>query len=307
MDKKDFIKRALEQGILLSPEALARLDGKGFDEAIKDAKNAGKVVVAGEAPHKPQITVKMKRFRSKKTVTPQDVAAFYQAKYSAISDMLSKRLSPVSINKAADIYADVDVIGMVKEKTAKGFILEDQTGEIEVVSQEVPDLDDVVGVRGSVREGKLFLQEAVWPDVPLKNEAERIAGMSILLSNTPVEKGADLIFTLEPDGERAIHVNTNPAWATVSKAGKRARLLVYRPPRKAGVKDGAVWLKKRCLPHLRGQVMGPENPFLLKTIPNVLWVVSDEPGQEYYKGVTIVSAGKSAVRLDLGTMKAEFL
>jgi hypothetical protein len=52
--------------------------------------------------------------------------------------------------------------------------------------------------------------------------------------------------------------------------------------------------------------MGPDNPLLLKSIPDLLWVVSEEQGQEFYKGVTVVSAGQGAVRVDFGTMKAEF-
>ena len=77
MDKRELVRKAFEKGILLSPETLGKLDEKSLEEAIKDARSSGRVVAAGQEPHKPQITVKMRRLKSKKTITPRDVAEFY--------------------------------------------------------------------------------------------------------------------------------------------------------------------------------------------------------------------------------------
>lgn len=307
MNKRELVQLALEKGIMLTPEMLGQ-DSGALEKTIEDAMGTGKMVVGSAVPpSRTQITVKIKKQKPVKKLKPQDMVQFYGQKYTTLRDILKKKLKVISINKAKDNYSDVAVIGMVKEHTSSGFVLEGPTGEIEVVAKDKPVLDDVVGVKGSVREGKLILQETVLPDVPLDNMSERITGMNIVLSHGAIDDNADLIFTEEKtDREKDIHVETNPAQVTISRGEKKILMLVYKPPKTATLKEGVEWLKKRCLPHKREDARSADNKFLIKKVPAILWVLGAEPGKELYKGVTVIGCGKSAARVKLETMDVQF-
>jgi hypothetical protein len=298
MNKADIVRRALEAGVMLSPEALEKMDGSNIDQVLAEAKHS--LVHGSQQPGKRGPEVSVKSARPKAKAKPKDFAEFYGQKYKAIKQMLLKRAKAVSINKAQDLNSEVSVIGMVKEMTASGAVLEDQTGEIEVVGDTGAKEGDVLVVRGVVREKKIMLSEAVWPDVPFARQVGRIHNTSLLLT-AKGEKDADIIFSTE-GAEGATHVSESPSWLTVTNNGSSLTVLAYRTEAKE-LKDAVMWLKKRHLPN--GSVSGPKNMFIIDPVPEILWLIGPPAGKDIYKGVLIISCGEGSAKVNLETLEAE--
>jgi len=306
MSKKELVRKALEHGLLLTPEMLEKIDAAGLEAILARAEQSGPVLDVQEK--KSQITVKIKKTKTKEELTPKDFVQFYNAKYAGIRDMLLRKTQAVSINKLKGTPSDATLIGIVREHTQKGFVVEDPTGEIEIVSNRRPELDDVLGIRGRAREGRFFPKEYIYPDIPLNHRPLRVPGVCIVLSSLPrPEAKADLVFAPDSTDKSTIALGVNPAWINISKSGQKITLLAYAPFQETTPKDATVWLKKRYLPHRKTDITGPENPFLIKNVPEILWVISTEPGIELYKGVTVVSCGRGSCRIGLSDMKVEFL
>ena len=131
-----------------------------------------------------KLSVRIQRPNSLKRLTPDDFRSYYTNRYNSLRDILLKKMDIVSINKLGGSQTGASVIGMVRERVAGGFMLEDTTGEVEVLSKDRVDEDDVLGVVGDVREGRLVQTQMIWPDVPLTKEPNTIAGMTILLADS---------------------------------------------------------------------------------------------------------------------------
>jgi hypothetical protein len=193
---------------------------------------------------------------------------------------------------------------MVKDVVQAGFVLEDITGEIEVMhSGNDISANDVLGVKGHVREGKLFASELVWPDISLSRPMHRIAGAALVLTECPDKAPKDtnlLLSSVKAPGMQAVQ---SPGWATITKDKKGIAILSYIPGTDADPKE---WLKKRCLPLPKKAIPGSSNPFVLDPVPDILWVIGSEQKKEVYKGVLIVYTGKGSARINLETMEATF-
>ncbi len=317
--KEGLVRRALDAGILLTPELLEGLDEGKLEKMIEDSKR-GRDVAEGKRPGRSRVVIKVGRAVPKGRMTPEDFTRYYNNKYEGIRDMLLRKIDAVSINKVGDSFEEVSVIGMVKEHTANGFVLEDTTGEIEVLCSDRPDPDDVVGVRGSSREGKLISRELVWPDVPMGNGPGTIKNLSIFLTTSikdnVMEPAKDADFILVPERgsnnksegkERIISNLTNPTKVTISAAGREMSVLVYRPGRKMDQGEALKLLRKRHLSPGRGMIMGPEDSFLIDPIPDILWIISPLRFLENYKGVTVISCeGPDAALINLETREVNF-
>jgi len=120
--------------------------------------------------------------------TVKDFITYFRLRYESMKRLLKDRhelTSLTSISKAItkNSAESVSVIGAVYEKrtTKNGNIilqLEDITGHIPVIFSKKRDslfglakdlvLDEIVGIRGVIRDKALFAQSIVWPDVPMK-------------------------------------------------------------------------------------------------------------------------------------------
>jgi DNA polymerase II small subunit/DNA polymerase delta subunit B len=320
--KSEMVRRALEAGLLLTPDILETLDEKALDRMISEASGKGRTVLSDRGRQKSNLVIKVRRAQPKNRLSPEDFVKYYNNKYEGIRKMLLKRLDAVSISNARESYSSVAVIGMVRELRHNGVLLEDTTGEIDVVIEDGPNVDDVIGVKGVVREGKIIGNELVFPDISLSNTPKRIKDTRILLATAltaetrKLMESADFVLIPETSGmserdEKRIVTNfTNPTWINISGSGKpenEMNILVYRPHGEATREQAIEFLKKRHLSPNRSSITSPEDIFLIDPAPDIFWMVSKSTFSENYKGVTIVSSeGPGAVLVDLETREVEF-
>ena len=124
--KQEVIKKYLKQGVLLSPKELDN-------------------IIQGKEPKSNTQTFPTKL---KKTLSIKDINEYKNTKYQTIRDLISKKTKALSINKTKKTFAMISIIGMIKEITPSGFIIEDPTDEIEVVIKQKDGIyvDDVIGI-----------------------------------------------------------------------------------------------------------------------------------------------------------------
>ena len=266
MDKREIVQALFKAGILVTPDILGRVTKEDIEGIIK----SGDFVVE----------------RIQSSLTVQDYTTFLKEKYEGISRMLVEKGPPVSVSNSKNL-TDVYLVGMVREHTYVGFLLEDPTGDIEVIDKNTsdkPGISDVVGVRGFVREGKIVMQELVYPDIPIPKEVKRFKKNIVL-------KGKEL--EIEAGGKAVKAIEGRASLDGID-------ILVFE-----GDGDPKDWLKKR---HLPGQIRGPRDNYIIENIPDILWAVGKSNSVEFYKGVMIVKGGKDGdVRVNMFTKEVDFL
>ena len=312
MDKKDIVKKLLEHGVMATPEMLGRVNEGNINEFIGAARGAGKKN-SSEAEAKILITVRKPERKQKASV--QNFIEYYNSLYSRIKDMLVKKMSAISISNAKKSFSEVSVIGMVREVAASGFVLEDPTGEIEVILPDNNGInpDDVIGASGFVKESRLFARELVFPDIPLTRQIAGIDATMLLAADARAfgeikETDIVLAFGVGKDiKERVVLLDSSPSWVTISKDSKELQVLVYEPGDATTAKQATEFLRKRNIPRPRSGITSLRGPFLIDPAPDIFWLVSGEKGVETYKGVTIISCGRGAARINLKTREVVFI
>jgi DNA polymerase II small subunit/DNA polymerase delta subunit B len=293
MDRKEAVRKLISGGEIPTPELIERMvSGKGAGtpegKATENAGEDGKVVVRILSPER------------KEKLTPGDFTSYYNEKYDGLREILSSKISATSINKAKETFGEIGVIGMVKENTPGGYVIEDTTGSIELVRKEAGLMTgDVVGVSGQVRENRLFGKDILLPDVPLTQRYGSIKGVRITLSRKPVERRE----------EGTIHLHSErggglPNGSTIKiTGGGKVRILFYSPAGKAGPQECVESLKRRHLIVSQKEIVSPRDDFIMREVPDILWVDSDTRFVESYKGVLIISPGSEEVSIDLETRR----
>lgn len=320
--KEELVRKALEAGLMLTPDLLEKLDDNKLEEMITEARDRDKTFLTRQETQScSKIMVKVLRLSPKKRLTPNDFVSYYNNKYEGIRKFLLKKLDAVSINKVREGHEELSIIGMVRELTQRGFVLEDPTGEIEVLSKNQPDTDDVIGVKGIAREGKFMEKEIIVPDVPLDSQLKRIRNISLFLTTSLTEKAKPLIhstnFTLIPfietgilnekEEKQTITNLTNPTQITISSMGNEVNILVYKPTEEIDETRAKDYLRKRHLSPGRNNILGPEDCFLIDNMPDIFWLISPKKFLENYKGVTIISCQfPNAAKVNLETREVEF-
>ena len=308
MDRRETVRMLTRKGIIVTPEVLERAEKQGFDGAVDtEARTSPKA----------KLSVLIRKTELLDRMSTSDFTAYYNNRYNGLKNILLKKVGAVSINKAEEGVSGVSVIGMVRERLPNGFRLEDATGEIDVVSGDAVNDDDVVGVSGVVKEGKLFQKELIWPDIPTTNKPA-FPDTALLLTTfldddlRGVFDEFGLIFIYGKAGAdagdpRVIHGLPNPCFATIKKDGKEFTVLIYKPRDRIIPEQAAGYLKRRHLLPDRKHIRSREDPYMIDHVPDLFWVIS---GQRYigqYNGVALVMSGEhDAVRFDAGTGKASF-
>jgi|GEM_PF-745163 len=343
MNKKEMVKTVLERGILIAPGMLDKLNEDTLKSIINEAEqNTQTALVVDSIPDSPPptespqpttkptkteyvqnthtekpkhepISITIRELEQKNTLSTEDFVGYYNNKHNTIRDMLLRKVNAVSINKTNN-HGTVTIIGMVRELTQNGLIIEDATGHAEVFGGRdiIRDMniseDDVLAITGNMREGKVFLKEITLPDVPLTHPVGELDATISFSERAPKTQDTDVVCTPDSINNNKNTALPNPAWINIKKQGKSIKLLVYKPKKDATLSNAIESLKKRHLSPERSQIRGPDDPFLIDPIPDVFWFITKEKGHKAYKGVTIVSCGQSAVaRIALDTRKVEFI
>lgn len=314
MDQQEIVKQLTQKGVIVTPEMLEKIKSGELDSL------AVKPLAEPKEKTKPTLSVKIRKTERLSRASTKDFISYYNARYEGLRGILLKKMTALSINKAKG-SSEASVIGMVRENTPQGFVVEDATGEIDVVGKEDVREDDVVGVKGAIREGRLFVNEMVWPDIPLNNEPQFIPGMSLLLTTAIDEniekliKDFSLVFmpgTAKPDlseqeRNKLITGLPNPCLATINKEGKEFSLLIYQPNRTIPPKEAVGLLRRRHLSPEKKEIFSKTDPYFIDPVPNLFWIISEDRHVERYKGVTIIITKKQdAAKYDVETGKAYF-
>jgi hypothetical protein len=310
MDKKDIVRQLTQRGVLVTPEVLERIESGEIK--VPDSQ-----LLTAQPKEKSKLSVVIRKNERLKRMSPKDFVSYYNSRYNGLRKMLAEKMQAVSINRVRDITSEAAVIGMIRERNAQGFVLEDGTGEVSVASKDDVREDDVVGVRGTVREGRIIQRELVWPDVPLSNRARSVPGLTLLLATFMDEKirraarDISLVFMhgpAAPEEEGNIMTGLpNPCHATIKREGSEFRMLIYRPESPISPREAVGLLRKRSLAPGRAEIASAEDPYLIDPVPDIFWVLSDKRHVERYKGVTIIMTKKQdAVKYDAGTGEVPF-
>ncbi|MBN2331225.1 MAG: hypothetical protein JXC85_05420 [Candidatus Aenigmarchaeota archaeon] len=308
MEKEAIVKKLLSLGVMATPDVIDRIEKSGLDAYLGNISKGSCMVVQEGSGTDDAISCRVGQVSAKAEMTPDDFVQAIADKFKRIRDLLLRKMDAVSISNMSRISSKLSVVGMVKEKTGQGFVLEDGTGEVEVKSATPVRLDDVIGVRGWIRDGKLFGEEIVYPDIPVNRPIHSMKGKLLLVGNAAGAKGgADVVVSpyAASDGSGAEKSLPNPAWITLEKGDNSMTVVVYKPERLAVKNDALGWLAKRYIGTDGVPVPGGDR--VLETIPDILWIVSEnEPWSGNYKGVTLISFGqRNQALIDLNTRKID--
>lgn len=307
MDKKKIVQTFLDSGLLLSPKIIDNINEDNINTYLKTKnliveENPKKGNPKEEKPkgNKSEITVNFHNSKSKPKLTIQDFVKYYNEIYEHLRNTLLKKTNATSINKIMNAVSEVTVIGMIKEITQQGFILEDPTGEIEVITNQSLDVNAVIAVTGVVREKKLFKQEIIYPEIPLPKNIPKFEG-NLLLTTGEAKENYDVIFTTT--GIKGHKIKSNPTWAEIEKRDKKITVLIYTPDSPIEEMDIIKHLQKRLLP---SKSITPNKNILIETIPDIFWLIQDKEWTKNYKGITIISTDKTAA-INLNTRECKFI
>ncbi len=313
MEKKEIISRFLEIGVVIPPDVLKRIDETNIDKYLNAAKKNGKIFFMEDEkpekkdeekksanPEKQKINIEIKKPEKKTRLTPNDFIQYYNEKYNGLKNILLKKINAVSISNARKGFSELSVIGMVKELKPEGFVLEDPTGIIEVNSKKPVSEDDVIGIRGFVRNNILFEKEIIYPDVPITNPIGRMNASLIITPRKNQNAKADIVVTHE-------ETKPNPTWILLSKGNEKITILAYKPGNKTTKEDAVNYLKKRHLNPKRNMIISEKDWFIIDPVPDIFWLKTKNRFLESYKGVTLLSVGEgSFAEINLKTRNVVF-
>lgn len=279
MNKKQILSMFLEEGVLIPPDLLEKVDEENYEEVLKSLKGEKKTGDEARTPTKAE--------KKRNEASVKDFLDYYSRKYEFLKGVLLKKMEAVSINKGKKIFSKTSIIGRVKEKTASGFIIEDVTGEAEVATESKGILPgDVIGLKGWFKEGGFLADEVVWPDIPLTNTA-RVPKFLLarrLTEGIRERSERGVVINLGSEGKET----PNPDHITVMHRNEKISVLVFKPEKAIGNEGVAWFLKRRELPHRGGMEIYTSH--LIEKIPNILWLAENkENWTKNYKGIIIVS------------------
>ncbi|MHC1587327.1 MAG: hypothetical protein ACXQTX_02450 [Candidatus Syntropharchaeia archaeon] len=293
MNKREIIARFLKEGILIPPELLERVNEENYEEILRSLREGDKKTKRKEGG--------IKGTEKKTEISVKEVLDYHSRKYEFLKSLLLRKMDAVSINKGKKMFSKIGIIGRVKEITGKGFVVEDVTGEVEVVGEGEVKIGDVIGVKGWFKEGVFLPEEIIWPDVPLGRETNL---PSFILTYKPLEQMKNketVIIDVNPEEVEA----ENPTQMSVMYGNERLRILVFKPEEDLKEEDVIRFLKRREVPKKEKEI---HINYLLEDIPNIIWVIENRRNwMRNYKGVVLVSTDKESFFVYRKERGGEFL
>lgn len=208
------------------------------------------------------------------------------SKFEFLREAILRKTEATSINKGKRISSEVTVIGRVRDFTKQGFVLEDVTGEADVVSENNNiRLGDVLGVRGFFKENNFLPNQTIWPDIPLENSPSP-AHMRLVLTTKVRDEGMPGVIVC-PETDRSCNIITGFGRVgniTITKDGSDVTIIAYSSQTETKEDDAVRILKKRLIPD--ESII--DN--LISGIPNIFWLFNNGRNwSKNYRGVLIIS------------------
>jgi len=277
MNKKEIIGLFLKKGILLSPEELEKINEENYIEILEGKTNE----------KKDERFVVSEPIKGK--ISSEEFIKIQNTKFEFLREILLKKIEAVSINKGRKVFSEVAIIGRVKETTAKGFVVEDVTGETEVITEnEEINMGDILGVKGFFKANSLFPKQIIWPDVPLENNPKP-PGTKITLTTKTKETNGIVVCPGADPSEDVITGFEKFGMIKIPKDGEKIRIIAYSPEKDINEEAAVRILKKRLIP----EKWIVDN--LIREIPNILWLFNNKQNwTRNYKGVVIVSSDEGS-------------
>ncbi len=219
-NKKRLIKYFLEHDILLSKDLLDKLGEEDVNELCSK-------ILTSEDPfllHRELLKKKKETKRSEGNVVVifsykeeskkreiQDFVLLFNKRYEAIKNMLYNRqelqnITSINRIKKKKEKETISLIAMVTDKqfTKNNNILltlEDNTGQIKaIVNKNKPELyseaknivlDEIIGVTGANAENIVFVNNVLWPEIPLHKEIRKSPTKEYALFLSDFHVGSD--------------------------------------------------------------------------------------------------------------------
>ncbi len=268
VDKKSIVMEFLKHNILLSPEELETINEQNYMEFLNKHLNKK---TKKQTPNKIEIVVNNKQRET------MDVNEFIEEKinnYNTLKEIILKKINAVSIDKAKKLPSST-IIGRVAEITNNGFVIEDVTGSVPVITND-DDIEkgDVLGVSGFTRDGIFFAKKIIWPDIPLTEVGKRTGDITIHLldKKEPEISIQDIRKKITADfAELLVRAGDEEIKAVALKTNADKEKVIN-------------FLKKRTIK------INDMKTTLIKEIPNFIWLFNrTDEWSANYKGVVVIS------------------
>ncbi|HLD57326.1 MAG TPA: hypothetical protein VJA47_03415 [archaeon] len=286
MNKQEVVTKFLESGLLLKPQTLEGFTERDdIDSIINLNKSSNNTIVnlSTNTPITNTFNYKIKQSTTKEKITPKDFIEYYSKKFETLKNILIQKLDAVSINNLQQ-EKESCIIGMVGDKTNRGFYVEDQTGKIEAVHTEPQKQSFVLGFKGVFKDKTFFVKEVVYPDIPLSKQ--NTEPPKIILTTKQVNNTNTTISPNSKDKNDNLISNFSlPATINLTINNQQTTVLIFQPQDQINKTQAAQILKLRCLPETN--TPNPNN--IIEDTPDVFWLIQKEEWKENYKGVLIVS------------------
>ena len=206
--KQAIVKYLLEQECQINKEALNYL--LTVDDPLGECRTAIKKIKPGKAILTKELFVETPQPTEKKQIpkpqtelsifpaeskastvgSVEGISSYFMDRYSQFRKQLQGRLSNIlSINHLKKLEKEkATFIAIVdsKRETQSGNImleLEDPSGKIRAIATPKGALekakeiipDEVIGISGTMGDGIFFIDDIMWPDVPIHNEAKKLS------------------------------------------------------------------------------------------------------------------------------------
>lgn len=336
-----LIRKLLDSGIMVSPDIAGEITERDYNDVLAKKlktvdKNALSEIRTGQ-----DVVVEIPKI-ARNEITAKDFLNYYKNKILALAPFITARLDdkPVSMNRARFGQRNT-ILGLVREPTENGFVLEDLTGRCEVALRTKEDVaeNDVVAVTGFFSDNKLSAERITHPELAIKkhvrfseNECSVIfiwakAGTENAIKTIASREGECFVFVFcgddRNDSSCAVmrvengsviseNVFPNAAKATITAGNAKFVLQNLHTNRTDSVESQARFFSKRR--YIGDDRIAPafaEDPFLIDQGTDIILLgKSDKTGVANNKGYTFVAVGcaddgEPAARIDLKTRSAK--
>ncbi|MBI4167836.1 MAG: hypothetical protein HY515_02665 [Candidatus Aenigmarchaeota archaeon] len=323
---KTLLKKFLGRGIMVSPEVAEELTENDYDKT-SPGNNLMLLDKNGlEKIRQKEKTITFSAAVGKKELAARDFLGYYKNKIRLLEPFIAVKLKDktVSINKMRPGQRNT-ILGIVREPEENRFYLEDLAGRCVVISK-APDVreNDVIAVNGTFSGDRMFAENLVYPELPIKKEINKTDTQAKLLFGREIGKAGETIDKLFggevsnagafiTSGEELTiavlnngvvektTIKTQQAKITMKIAGKRFKVQFAQLRSNESTEIlSRVFSKRRYV-----SLEIPTLDYELNTIDEDTDIVflgeSQQPGFTNHKGYTFLAVGDNIIEVDLKT------